>query len=112
MNVLQEDHLKKVVGLSGAISISTGQVVGAGIMTLTGVGIGLTGSSVVLAFLLAAVITIFAALPITYMAASLPTTGGNYQPSYFAACRLFLSGRLFGRSNHTCNVCPLFCGVF
>lgn len=65
--------------MSGAISISTGQVIGAGIMTLTGVGIGMTGNSVVFAFLLAAVITIFAALPTTYMAATLPTTGGNYR---------------------------------
>ena len=77
--VLQEDHLKKVVGLSGAVSIAAGQVIGAGIMTLTGVAIGMTGGSVVLAYLLAALITIFAALPITYMAASLPTTGGNYR---------------------------------
>jgi len=76
---LQEDHLKKVIGLGGAISLSIGQIIGAGIMALTGVGIGMTGGSIVLAFLMAAVFMVIACLPSAYMGASLPTTGGGYR---------------------------------
>ncbi len=50
-------------------------------MALTGVGIGMTGASLVLAFVMAAVLTIIACLPTAYMGASLPTTGGNYRYS-------------------------------
>jgi hypothetical protein len=51
MQTLQEDRLKKVIGLGGVISISVGQIIGAGIMALTGVGIGMTGGSIVMVFL-------------------------------------------------------------
>ncbi|PAB55843.1 APC family permease [Anaeromicrobium sediminis] len=75
----QEENLKKVIGLGGAMSISAGQVIGAGIMALTGIGIGLTGGSVVLSFILAAILTIFMTMPIAVMGASVPTTGGLYR---------------------------------
>ncbi|GAA0177182.1 APC family permease [Clostridium sediminicola] len=74
-----EDNLKKTIGLGGAISISTGQIIGAGIMALTGIGIGLTGPSVVFAFVLAALITIVVAMPLAFNGATIPTTGGNYR---------------------------------
>ena len=76
---LAEDNLKKVIGLGGAISISAGQIIGAGIIALTGIGIGMTGGSVVFAFILAAVVTIIASFPAAYMGATLPTTGGYYR---------------------------------
>jgi len=76
---LQEDKLKKVIGLGGAISISAGQIIGAGIMAMTGIAIGMTGVSVVFAFLLAAAFVIIASLPAAYMGAALPTTGGYYR---------------------------------
>lgn len=75
----QEDNLKKVIGLGGAISISSGQVIGAGIMALTGIGIGMTGGSVVFAFILASLITVIVAMPTAFMGATLPTTGGYYR---------------------------------
>lgn len=75
----QEDNLKKEITLGGAISISSGQIIGAGIMALTGIGIGMTGPSVVLAFILSAIITMFVAMPQASNAATIPTTGGNYR---------------------------------
>jgi len=75
----QEDKLKKVIGLGGALSITSGQIIGAGIMALTGLGIGMTGGSVVFAFILAALITVVVAMPTAFMGATLPTTGGFYR---------------------------------
>lgn len=75
----QEDNLKKVVGLGGAISVASGQVIGAGIMALMGIAIGMTGGSVVFAFILASIIVIIAAMPIAFMGSTLPTTGGLYR---------------------------------
>jgi len=78
-NKSQEDNLKKVIGLGGAISISSGQVIGSGIMALTGIGIGMTGGSVILAFLLSSIFVVITAMPTAFMGATLPTTGGYYR---------------------------------
>lgn len=48
-------------------------------MALTGIGIGLTGGSVVLSFILASLITVVVAIPTAFMGATLPTTGGYYR---------------------------------
>ncbi|MCS5423033.1 MULTISPECIES: APC family permease [Psychrilyobacter] len=98
----QEDNLKKEIGLGGAISISAGQIIGAGIVALTGIGIGMTGPSVVLAFILSAVITMIVGIPIAATGATIPTTGGNYrytsrilspQIGFFYLC-LFIVGQI------------------
>lgn len=75
----QEDNLKKVIGLGEAMGISIGQIIGAGIMALTGIGIGLTGGSVPFAFVLASLLTIVTMMPTAIMGATIPTTGGLYR---------------------------------
>lgn len=75
----QEKNLKKTLSRMDLFSIGIGQIVGAGIMSLCGVGIGMTGTGVVFAFILAAVISSTSLLPATQVAAACPTTGGTYR---------------------------------
>lgn len=56
--------LKRVLGRKDLMSIAVGQIIGAGIMSLTGVAIGMTGKSVPLSFMVAAIFTIIMAIPV------------------------------------------------
>lgn len=75
----QESNLKKVLGLGDVMSIGVGQIIGAGVMALTGIAIGMTGSGVTLAFIISSIFTIFMVIPIAVMGSAIPTTGGLYR---------------------------------
>ncbi|MED4584266.1 APC family permease [Brevibacillus choshinensis] len=77
----QEAKLKKVLGLGDTLGIAVGQIIGAGIMSLTGVAIGMTGTGVVMAFVLSSIFTLFKVMPTAVMGATIPTTGGFYRYS-------------------------------
>jgi basic amino acid/polyamine antiporter, APA family len=55
-----------------------GQIIGSGIMVLTGVVIGMTGHGTPLAFIGAALLVIFTLTPSVVLASSIPATGGGY----------------------------------
>jgi basic amino acid/polyamine antiporter, APA family len=55
-----------------------GQIIGSGIMVLTGVVIGITGHGTPLAFIGAAILVIFTLTPSVVLASSIPATGGGY----------------------------------
>ena len=71
-------QLKRVLGLGDLLSVSVGQIIGAGVMTLLGTALDTTGRSVTIAFLIAAVITIFMYLPLVFVAGSVRLRGGTY----------------------------------
>ncbi|MCE5001158.1 APC family permease [Staphylococcus pseudoxylosus] len=75
----QATNLKKVLGLTDVLGIAIGQIIGAGVMSLTGIGIQMTGSGITPAFILSAVITLLTMFPIAILGSTLPTTGGMYQ---------------------------------
>ena len=50
--------LKRVLSFWDVFFIAIGQIIGAGVVALTGVAIGMTGPSVVLAYVLAAVLVL------------------------------------------------------
>ncbi|TCP23774.1 amino acid/polyamine/organocation transporter (APC superfamily) [Scopulibacillus darangshiensis] len=77
----EESKLKKVLGLWDVLGIAAGQIIGAGVMSLTGIAIQLTGSGVTPAYILSAVITIFTIMPIAILGSAIPTTGGLYRYS-------------------------------
>lgn len=74
-----EKSLKRTLGRGDLFSMAVGQIVGAGIMSLCGVAIGMTGTGVVLAFVVAAFISSASLLPAAQVAAACPTTGGTYR---------------------------------
>lgn len=59
-------------------STGIGMVIGAGIITMTGVCIGFTGSGVFLAYLMAGIAVLLANGPLLLTASVLPRTSGNY----------------------------------
>ncbi|PTI46213.1 amino acid transporter [Staphylococcus xylosus] len=75
----QATNLKKVLGFTDILGIAIGQIIGAGVMSLTGIGIQMTGSGITPAFILSAVITLLTMFPIAILGSTLPTTGGMYQ---------------------------------
>ncbi|MGW8027298.1 APC family permease [Staphylococcus xylosus] len=75
----QATNLKKVLGLTDVLGIAIGQIIGAGVMSLTGIGIQMTGSGITPAFIISAVITLLTMFPIAILGSTLPTTGGMYQ---------------------------------
>ena len=75
----QESKLIRNLSFWDLMAISVGQIIGAGIMSSTGVAIGMTGTGVVLAFLLSPVLTIISIFPIAILGATVPTTGGPYR---------------------------------
>lgn len=77
----EEAKLKRVLGLPRVMAIAIGQIIGAGVMSLTGIGIALTGSGVTPAFVLSAILTVITTLPIAVMGSAIPTTGGMYRYS-------------------------------
>lgn len=75
----QESKLIRNLGYWDLMGIAVGQIIGAGIMSLTGVAIGMTGTGVVLAFLLSPFLTILCIFPIAILCSSAPATGGPYR---------------------------------
>ncbi|MDR6551206.1 amino acid permease [Paenibacillus qinlingensis] len=72
------EKLKQVLGLRDAIGIAIGQMVGAGILSITGLAIALTGTGVPLAFLLSSVFMLIITIPLAILGSVIPTTGGMY----------------------------------
>ena len=69
---------KQSLGYWQLLSISLGQVVGAGIVVLTGIGISITGYGVPWAFVVALFIVFLPSLCIAALGSALPSTGGTY----------------------------------
>ena len=61
------------------MGIAYGQIIGAGIMTQTGIAIGMTGTGVVLAYIISAVCTTFQNFPTAILGATVPVSGGEYR---------------------------------
>lgn len=71
-------QLKRVLTFWDVFFIAIGQIIGAGIIALTGVAIGMTGPSVVLAYILAAILVLIVSVLIMMAGATLPAAGGYY----------------------------------
>jgi basic amino acid/polyamine antiporter, APA family len=78
MNEITHPKLKRVLGFWDVFFIAIGQIIGAGIVALTGVAIGMTGPSVVFAYILSAILVLIVSVPIMMAGATLPSTGGYY----------------------------------
>lgn len=71
-------QLKKVLGFWDLMGVSVGQIIGAGIMTVMGAAIAMTGRSVPFAFLLAAILTVCVYLSLVIIAGTVRVRGGMY----------------------------------
>ncbi len=74
----QDHQLKRVLGFWDLMGSAVGQIIGAGIMSLTGAAIALTGKSVPIAFIISAVLVVFQSIPFVFFNSTIRTNGGQY----------------------------------
>lgn len=79
MSGRQEGKLKRNLTFSNLMAIAIGQIIGAGIMTMTGTAIGMTGTGVALAFIISPILTLITDFPQAIMGSTVPATGGPYK---------------------------------
>ena len=92
------DYQKNSISLTGAVSMGTGVMIGAGIFALTGQIAELAGTWFPLSFLVGAVVTFFSAYSYIKMSNAYPSAGGiamilekAYGPGVVAASASLLS---------------------
>lgn len=68
---------KKMNGMD-ATFLAVGNIIGAGIFSMTGVAIAYAGRGIPITFLLCGVCALLQAIPIMYLSSALPISGGNY----------------------------------
>ena len=73
-----EHKLVRSMGLLDVVMIGIAGMIGGSIFLLTGPAIGLAGSSVILAFILNAIITLFTAMGYAELGSAMPEAGGGY----------------------------------
>ena len=71
-------ELERTLGLTQALAIGTGTMVGAGIFVFPGLAAGEAGPAAMLSFALGAVIALLVALPTSELATAMPESGGGY----------------------------------
>lgn len=71
-------ELKRVLKFGDLMASAVGQIIGAGIMSLTGASIALTGKSTPIAFILSTVFVVCSALPYIFINSTIRTNGGMY----------------------------------
>mgnify|MGYP000084754196 CR=1 FL=1 len=69
-------HLERDLGLYTTITVSIGAMIGSGLFVLPGLAAAKAGPSVILAYLLAGLIVLPAALSKAEMATAMPESGG------------------------------------
>lgn len=72
-------ELQRSMGFKEVLSIAIGQTIGSGVMAMTGTALGMTGSGVMIAYLLSALINIIMNIPLAVMGSTVPSTGGEYK---------------------------------
>ena len=69
---------KGTLGFMDLMSIAVGQIIGAGVMVMSISALGMTGRSVNIAFMIAAVFTLFSMIPTVFVASVAKFHGGTY----------------------------------
>ncbi|MCB1281777.1 MAG: amino acid permease, partial [Salinibacterium sp.] len=75
---VNQDNLKRTITTPQATGVAFNQIVGGGIVSLTGVAIAMTGGGVPIAFIIAALSIIIVSLPYAAIGSAMPVTGGGY----------------------------------
>ena len=70
--------LKRTLKRGDLMSMAVGQIIGSGVMGMSIAALGMTGRSVNIAFVIAAIMTCFGALPTIFMGSTIRVLGGTY----------------------------------
>ena len=75
---MSQHSLQRVLSFWDVFFIAVGQIIGAGVIALTGIAIGMTGPSVIFAYLLSAVLVLIVTILIMMAGSVLPAVGAYY----------------------------------
>ena len=110
---------KKKLTRTDLFSMSIGQIIGVGIMTMTGIAIGFTGRSVSFAYIIAGIITILSAIPQIYIGGTANFKGGQYSQiavlgnKKLAGVYIFIQIAMsLGIAMYTLSFCDYFLSLF
>ncbi len=78
----RQPSLRRELGVTGAVFMGLGSIVGTGVFVSIGIAAGITGPSVVLAVALAALVATANGLSSAQLAAAHPVSGGTYEYGY------------------------------
>ncbi|MCP4749472.1 MAG: amino acid permease [Proteobacteria bacterium] len=78
MGMKEQGELKRILSFWDVFFIAVGQIIGAGVIALTGVAIGMTGPSVTVAYFGAAILVLLASVLYMMAGATLPSIGAFY----------------------------------
>ncbi|MCP4756216.1 MAG: amino acid permease [Proteobacteria bacterium] len=78
MEKAENRQLKKVLSFWDVFFFSVGQIIGAGVIALTGVAIGMTGPGVIFAYICAAILVLITSVFIMMAGSAIPVTGAFY----------------------------------
>ena len=86
LDALEETHgLKRHLKTFHLVSIGIGAIIGAGIFVITGqAAAAYAGPSIVMSFIIAAIVCVFAGLCYAELSSMIPISGGSYSYSYVA----------------------------
>ena len=73
-----EGELKRSLSLTMCVTLVMGAMIGSGIFTMTGTAIGMVGTKVPFAFLMASLFVLVTNIPAIFQSGALPATGGSY----------------------------------
>jgi basic amino acid/polyamine antiporter, APA family len=74
--------LERAIGLSGAVMLGLGSIIGTGVFVSIGIAAGIAGPAVIPAIVLAALVAGCNALSSAQLAAAYPVSGGTYEYGY------------------------------
>jgi APA family basic amino acid/polyamine antiporter len=75
---VSKSETQKLLGFWDLMGLSLGQIIGTGVVVLTGISISMTGQGAPWAFVLALAIVAIPTLCIAALGSAIPNTGGNY----------------------------------
>lgn len=74
----EQSNGHKKIGFSDCMGLAIGQIIGSGIMVLTGIVIGMTGHGTPYAFILGAILAISVSVPFIILTSVIPSSGASY----------------------------------
>ena len=115
---MEHRHLKRELGLGGAIVTGLGSIVGTGAFVAIGIASGMWGDLVLWAIPIAAVVAVFNGMSSAFLAGRFPIAGGTYEYGYqtlnqwlgFSAGWLFLLAKTASAATAALGV-SLYVGV-
>lgn len=79
---LHASTLKRELGVGGAVLLGLGSILGTGVFVSLGLAAGIAGSALLLAIVIAGLVSLCNALSVAQLAASHPVSGGTYEYGY------------------------------